>query len=124
MDQDFASLAQALVERIRDFPKDAFDDLSQALDGIERKHDLLFHLTEEDRRAIDQGVAELDAGLGVSSEEVFGKWLTGHDADTAGKDEFADAASRVSYQPLAAPRCRCRCPSRFATWRRSRRSTR
>jgi hypothetical protein len=52
MDEQFADIAQPLVERIRDFPRGALEDLFQALDGIERKFDLLCHLTEEDRKAI------------------------------------------------------------------------
>ena len=87
-----------LVPRIREFPMEAMAELFSALDTMERKYDLLPKLTEEELKAIEEGLAELDAGLGMPAEELWAKWdhlLKDYDRAVAGKADFEDAAGRV-----------------------------
>jgi len=89
-------LAGALIHRIRSFPEEAINDLFDALEAIERKYDLLEPVSEEDRRAIEEGLASLDRGEAIPMEdlEIF-KHLKDYDHDSVGREDLADAVSRV-----------------------------
>jgi len=96
MDRQLAFVVEALIQRIRDFPNEALNELFLALDAIEAKYGLIEPLSEEDRKAIQEGIASLDRGEGVPMEELeIFKRLKNHDRDAAGKDAFADAIARV-----------------------------
>jgi hypothetical protein len=100
MNRQLAFVVEALIQRIRDFPNEALNELFIALDAIEAKYGVIEPLSEEDRKAIQEGIASLDRGEAVSMEdlEIF-KRLKTFDRAAAGNDAFADAVSRVQRRP-------------------------
>ena|ERR1019366_2150369 len=102
MNPNLPFLITGLIHRLRDFPDEAFNDLFQAMDDIERKYDLLRPLSEEDRQTIEASLADADAGRFVPHEEVeafFQKALKGYDAETDGRDAFHEAAALIGKVP-------------------------
>jgi hypothetical protein len=100
--QQLAWIIAALTGRIRDFPDAALNELFGALGEIERKYDLLEPLSEADKRAIDEGLADIKAGRFITQEQFEEKYahiLKDYDRDAAGKESFADAVSRVGRLP-------------------------
>ena len=96
MDKHFAFIITALIQRVRDFPSEALNDLFRSMDRIERKYDLIEPLTDEGRLAIEEGVKSIERDGGIPAEEVFKKVnLDNYDRDAAGKEDFLDAISRV-----------------------------
>ena len=63
-------LVEAVIWRLSDWPKEACDDLWKALDEIEQRHDLIYHLTDEERADLEQALKEVEEGLFASEEEV------------------------------------------------------
>lgn len=100
--KELARSIEAITHRIKDFPDAAIVELFQALGEIERKYDLLEPLSEKDRLAIEESLADIEAGRFITHEQLqeeFAHILKDYDADAAGKDAFADAASRVRLLP-------------------------
>src|SRR5208282_3784367 len=96
MDKHFAFIVTALIERVRDFPPEALNELFRSVDRIEKKYDLIEPLTEEERLAIDEGLKSLKRDGGIPAEEVFKEYkLDNYDRDAAGKEDFLDVISRV-----------------------------
>jgi hypothetical protein len=100
MNRQLAFVVEALIQRIRDFPNEALNELFIALEAIEEKYGLIEPLSEEDRKAIRERIASLDRGEAVPMEdlEIF-KRLKNYDRAAAGKDAFADAVGRVQRRP-------------------------
>jgi hypothetical protein len=97
MDTRFAFVIAVLINRIRDFPKEAWDELFAALDTIDRKYDLIPPLSDADREAIEEGMRSLNDGKGIPMEEVeVFKRLKDFDHDAAGRNDFVDVVSRVN----------------------------
>jgi hypothetical protein len=96
MDQHFAFIITALIQRVRDFPPEALNELFRSMDRIEKKYDLIEPLTDEERLAIEEGLRSIERDGGIPAEEVFKKFnLDNYDRDAAGKEDFLDAISRV-----------------------------
>jgi hypothetical protein len=96
MDRRLSAVIGSLTHRLRDFPPEAFEDLFRALEAIERKYDLLEPLREEDRIAIEKGLAQVERGEVIAWEDTkMYKRLQGYDRDKAGRENFADAVSRA-----------------------------
>lgn len=96
MDRDFAFVITAIIERLRDFPKEALDELFRSMDRIEKKFDLIEPLTEGERLAIEGGLKSMERREGIPMEEVMKKFgLENFDRNSAGKKYFIDAISRV-----------------------------
>ena len=96
MDKHFAFIITALIERVRDFPPEALNELFRSMDRIEKEYDLIEPLTEEERLAIEEGLRSLERDGGIPAEEVFKEFkLDNYDRDAAGKEDFLDAISRV-----------------------------
>jgi hypothetical protein len=55
-------LAEAIVDRTRDYPEPALNDLFDALDAIERRHELIPKLTEEERAQVAAAEEKLARG--------------------------------------------------------------
>ena len=55
-------LAEAILERTRDYPRDALNDLFGALDKIEVEHNLVTGLTPEEEDAVAAAEAKLARG--------------------------------------------------------------
>jgi hypothetical protein len=96
MDRNFAFAITAIIQRVRDFPKEALTELFRSLDRIEKKYDLIEPITEEERLAIEEGRKSFKRGEGVPMEEVMKKFgLENIDRDAIGKEDFDDAVLRV-----------------------------
>lgn len=65
-------LVAVLLGRVRRYPKAAFDDLFQALDGIERKHDLLPRLSTTQEAEAARLEAKLERGERLPELELRG----------------------------------------------------
>ena len=55
-------LAQAIVERARDYTKEALNDLFEAMDAIERRHELIPKLTAEEEAEVATAEEKLARG--------------------------------------------------------------
>ena len=96
MDRNFAFVITTIIQRVRDFPKEALTELFRSLDRIEKKYDLIEPVTEEERLAIEEGRKSIERGEGIPMEEVMKKFgLDEYDRDAGGKDDLADAISRI-----------------------------
>jgi hypothetical protein len=96
MDRNFAFVITTIIQRVRDFPKGALTELFRSLDRIEKKYDLIEPVTEEERLAIEEGRKSIERGEGIPMEEVMKKFgLDEYDRDAGGKDDLADAISRI-----------------------------
>jgi hypothetical protein len=96
MDQNFAFVITTIIQRVRDFPKEALTELFRSLDRIEKKYDLIEPVTEEERLAIEEGRKSIERGEGIPMEEVMKKFgLENYDRDAAGKKDLAEAVLRI-----------------------------
>lgn len=85
-------LIEPIIQRLRPFPSDAFNELFRVLDRIEKKYNLIEPLTEADRKAIEEGIKSIERGEGIPADEVMKKFgLEIFDRDAAGKESFVDA---------------------------------
>jgi len=55
-------VAQAIVERSRDYTKEAFNDLFEAMDAIERRHELIPKLTADEEAQVAAAEEKLARG--------------------------------------------------------------
>lgn len=67
---DKNDLAEAILSRIADWPDDALNALFEAMDKIEEAHGLVYVLSDEERAAIEEGLADIEAGRIATEEEV------------------------------------------------------
>ena len=96
MDKDWVAVIQAIVDRTRDFPTEARNELLSALGTIERKYDLIESLTPAERDAIDEGLRSLERGEGISVEDVMKSLgIHDYDRDTAGKEDLEEVLSHI-----------------------------
>ena len=65
-------LAQAIVERSRDYTKEAFNDLFEAMDTIERRHELIPKLTAEEEAEVAAAGEKLARGETLADLEIRG----------------------------------------------------
>ncbi|MBI4273500.1 MAG: hypothetical protein HY659_02200 [Rhizobiales bacterium] len=61
---------ETLMQRIAGYPDAALRELMQAMDKIERKHDLLYRLSDDERAAVQEGPAQAKRGEFATDEEV------------------------------------------------------
>ena len=102
MDQKMLMLIQALIQRVRDFPDQAFRDLFLTLDSIEKKYHLQYKPSEEERAALQESLAEAERGDFVPRKEVeafFQRVLKDYDADADGKAALDEAVLRLRKLP-------------------------
>ena len=95
---EFAGLTTAIMARLRDFPSEAVNELFKAMGRIERKYDLTYKLSDEERAAIDESRAAFKRGEFATMEEVdalFADRLKDYDADAAGKEAFENVIGRL-----------------------------
>lgn len=65
-----SDLIREIGERISDWPDEAIAELLQAIDNIEIKHSLVYRLSDEERAAVREGLAQADRGEFASDERV------------------------------------------------------
>jgi hypothetical protein len=61
---------EILVERVASWPEDAQDEFVKSLTEIERKHAGVDRLSDEERDAVRQGLADMRAGRLASDDTV------------------------------------------------------
>lgn len=91
-------LIAAIIQRVREFPDDAFNELFQALDAIERKHRLQYPANDETHAAIAAALEQLERGELVPHEDVkalFGTLPDSQSREKAGKAALDDAMARA-----------------------------
>ena len=59
-----------LLERAEAWPQEAQDELVRSSIDIERKHGAIYHLNDEERADIREGLAEIERGEVASDAEV------------------------------------------------------
>jgi predicted transcriptional regulator len=62
--------AKMILDRIGEWPKAAQEELIQAIVEIEAKHFGVYHLSDEERAAVREGLAQAERGEFASDEEV------------------------------------------------------
>jgi len=67
------ALEQA-IEKIRGLSKERQEYAAEVLEQIAQADDEIYHLTDEERRLVDEGLADLDAGRVVSDSEMAEFW--------------------------------------------------
>ena len=65
-------VAQAIVDRTRDYPEPALNDLFDALDAIERRHELIPKLTAEEQAQVAAAEEKLARGEKLPDLEYRG----------------------------------------------------
>ena len=64
----------AAVEKIKTLSEDRRLYAAEVLEQIAASGDQVYHLSDEERLAIQEGLAELDAGLVVSDADMAAFW--------------------------------------------------
>jgi predicted transcriptional regulator len=64
------AVIETLVDRIADWPAEAQSEFMQFIAETEAKHLGAYELSDEERRAVERGLAEMRAGKFASDEEV------------------------------------------------------
>jgi hypothetical protein len=96
MDKRWIGIIQAVVDRTKDFPTEAYDDLLSALDTIEEKYGLIVRLTDEERQAIEEGRRSLDRREGVPIESVMESLgIHNFDRNVAGKEDLEEVLLQI-----------------------------
>lgn len=65
-------VAHAVVERTRDYSRDALNDLFETMDEIERKHDLVPKLSEAEEVAVAAAQSRLERGEKLAELKLSG----------------------------------------------------
>jgi DNA-binding protein H-NS len=63
------ALEQA-IEKIKGLSKERQEYAAEVLEHIAQADDEIYHLTDDERRLVDEGLAELDRGEAASEVEV------------------------------------------------------
>ena len=61
---------EILLERVASWPEEAQDEFVKSLAEIERKHAGVYRLSEDERAAVQRGLADMRAGRLASEEAV------------------------------------------------------
>ena len=67
------ALEQA-IEKIKTLSEERQEYAAEVLEQIAESGDEVYRLSDEERRLVREGLAELDAGLGVSDTEMAEFW--------------------------------------------------
>jgi DNA-binding protein H-NS len=67
------ALEQA-IEKVRRLSKERQEYAAEVLEQIAQADDEIYHLTDEERRLVDEGLADLVAGRVVSDSEMAEFW--------------------------------------------------
>ena len=65
-------IAHTLVDRTRDYTRDALNDLFEAMGKVERKHDLIPKLSEEEEAAVTAAEKRLERGEELEALKLSG----------------------------------------------------
>jgi len=63
-------IAETIIDRIADWPQEAQEELMQAIVDIEAKHFGVYHLSDDERAAVREGLAQAERGEFVPDEAV------------------------------------------------------
>jgi hypothetical protein len=63
-------LTEIILDRIADWPEEAQAEVVQSVVDIETKHFGVYHLSDDERAAIERGLEEMRQGKFASDEEV------------------------------------------------------
>lgn len=63
-------VAETILDRIADWPKEAQDELMQSIVDIEAKHLGVYHLSDDERAAVREGLAQAARGEFVPDDVV------------------------------------------------------
>jgi predicted transcriptional regulator len=63
-------IAEGILDRIADWPEEAQEELMQAAVDIEAKYRHVYHLSDDERAAVLEGIAQADRGEFVPDEVV------------------------------------------------------
>lgn len=63
-------IAATILDRIADWPKEAQEELMQAIVDIEARHVGIYHLSDDERAAVREGLAQAARGEFVPDDVV------------------------------------------------------
>jgi len=67
-------MLENILTRVAGWPKEAQAELARAAEEIEQKHAAVYKLSDEERRAVEEGLAEANRGEFVSDEDMEKFW--------------------------------------------------
>ena len=63
-------VAETILDRIADWPKEAREELMQSIVDIEAKHLGVYRLSDDERAAVREGLAQADRGEFIADDVV------------------------------------------------------
>jgi predicted transcriptional regulator len=63
-------IAETILDRIADWPKEAQEELMQSIVDIEAKHLGVYRLSDDERAAVREGLAQAERGEFVADDVV------------------------------------------------------
>jgi predicted transcriptional regulator len=63
-------IAETILDRIADWPKEAQEELMQSIADIEARHLGVYHLSDDERAAVREGLAQAARGEFVPDDAV------------------------------------------------------
>ena len=63
-------VAESILDRIADWPKEAQEELMQSIVDIEAKHLGVYRLSDDERGAVREGLAQADRGEFIADDVV------------------------------------------------------
>lgn len=63
-------IAETILDRIADWPKEAQDELMQSIADIEARHLGIYRLSDDERTAVREGLAQAERGEFVPDDVV------------------------------------------------------
>ena len=63
-------IAETILDRIADWPKEAQEELMQSIIDIEAKHLGVYRLSDDERAAVREGLAQAERGEFVADDVV------------------------------------------------------
>jgi predicted transcriptional regulator len=63
-------IAETILDRIADWPKEAQEELMQSIVDIEAKHLGIYRLSDDERAAVREGLAQAERGEFVADDVV------------------------------------------------------
>ena len=65
-----SKIAETILDRIADWPKEAQEELMQSIADIEARHLGVYHLSDDERAAVREGLAQAARGEFVPDDVV------------------------------------------------------
>jgi len=69
-----SAILETLIDRIVEWPIEAKEELARSMQAIEKKHGQVYHMSDEEWAAVQDGLAQARRGEFVSDGEMSAFW--------------------------------------------------